>query len=115
MEPLTVALVTAVLSGMAGTNASALMLIHAPEPSIVWVEGAALQFGANQTRTVPILIPLGEGSDTVPIRIVTEGVTHELTVKTVGEIEPPLHWWLPLCALPLALLSVRVRRVAGNS
>jgi hypothetical protein len=115
LDPLTVALVTSVVSGIAGTNATALVALHASEPSVVWVAGEAVALGAHETRTIAVPVALAAGRSSTTIPVTSGGVTYYVRVATVGRREARLFWWLPLSILPLALTSVRVRRVAGSS
>ncbi len=118
MESVTVALITAVLSGMAGSNVDAMVALHAPTESIVWVNGEANRLSAGETRIVAVPINLSVGRSNQHITVVTESVTHELSVATIGERPVNLRWWIPLSTLPLILLSVRVsrpRKVVGSS
>jgi hypothetical protein len=115
LDPVTVALVTSVVSGLAGTNATALVAMHASEPSIVWIAGEAVALGAHETRTIAVPVSLAAGRSSVILPVTSGGVTYNVRVASVGKREARLLWWLPLSILPLALTSVRVRRVAGSS
>jgi hypothetical protein len=110
MEPVTVALLTAVLSGLAGTNETAHILVHAREPTVVWVAGEPIALSEGEVRSVAVMIPLAQGRSDHLISVVGSGVTHELRVRAVGKRAVQLHWWIPAVALCLFLFAVSLQR-----
>ena len=111
MEPLTVALLTTVLHGFVGTTSDAQVALYAPDATIAWVAGTPIALATAETKVVTVPINLTQGVQQEHIRVVTDGVTHELQLTTIGEETASPKWWLPLLALPVVLLSVRVQRV----
>lgn len=114
MEPLVIGLLAAVLSGAAGEEIEATVLIYAPHAQTVMIDGKELSVvkGPNSIK-VPVHVEAGTHEKSITVE--SESVTYTLPLTVVGKrrVSP---WW-SLTALPVlaVLLTLRVRRRAGNS